>query len=402
MQGHLRQRGKAGTYYAVFDDGRDETGKRRQRWVNLQTTSKREADKTLAKLLTQKAEGTLPPPGRITVAEVLTSYIDSRVTAGRAPRTVGPYRDLATQRIIPAIGSRKAADLRPADLERFYAEQLSAPRLDKQQKDHLSPATVAKMHAIIRAAFRHAVKQGTLTRNPAEVVTPPSAEHPEQQILTPEQVRTLLDVAHDHRLYRLLCLALSTGMREGELMGLRWGDVDLERALLTVRVQRQYIPTEGIRERRTKGYRTDRPIELTEAEVGMLRTQRARVAEERLLAADQWQDHGLVFPSSVGTPLNARNVLRWFKRTLDAAGLPAIRFHDLRHTAATLLLQADGRIIVTQQRLGHQDSATTTRFYGHALPGDQRAAATRAQAAIFGAPDSASDAPVPQTSRVIR
>ena len=113
----------------MLDDGRDETGKRRQRWVNLQTTSKREADKALAKLLTQKAEGTLPPPGRITVAEVLTSYIDSRVTAGRAPRTVGPYRDLATQRIIPAIGSRKAADLRPADLERFYAEQLSAPRL---------------------------------------------------------------------------------------------------------------------------------------------------------------------------------------------------------------------------------------------------------------------------------
>ncbi len=160
--------------------------------------------------------------------------------------------------------------------------------------------------------------------------------------------------------------------------------MDIDRGRLTVRVQRQYVAGQGILQRRTKAHRTDRPIELTDAEIALLRTQRVHLAEERLLAGDQWQDHGLVFPSGVGTPLNARNVLRWFKRTLDTAGLPAIRFHDLRHTAATLLLQADGRIIIAQQRLGHQDAATTTRSYGHALPGDQRAAVERAQAALFG------------------
>ncbi len=214
------------------------------------------------------------------MADILTAYIDSRVTAGRAPRTIGPYRDLARQRIIPAIGSRKATDLRPADLERFCAEQLSGPRLDKKGGDHISPATVAKMHAIIHAAFRHALRQGTITRNlgalpvfvtgllavrvpmsplpaglwgrawgrrrrretsqgaaldgqptapptprqrhgsadmgtgilrvlrsfslrassnPADAATPPSVEPPEQQVLAREQVRTLLEVAHDHR-----------------------------------------------------------------------------------------------------------------------------------------------------------------------------------------------------------
>ncbi len=191
-------------------------------------------------------------------------------------------------------------------------------------------------------------------------------------------------------------------MHEGELIGLRWTDVNIDQARLTVRVQRQYILREGIQERRTKGYRTDGPIELTDTEVGILRTQHALGAAERLVVADQWRDHGLVFPSEVGTPLNARNVLRWFKRTLETAGLPDIRFHDLRHTAATLLLRAGGRIIIAQQRLGHQSPTTTTRFYGHALPGDQRAAAERAQADIFGPTDSAAGGSAPDTSTPIR
>jgi integrase len=188
-------------------------------------------------------------------------------------------------------------------------------------------------------------------------------------------------------------------MRQAELLGLRREDVDLEAARL-VRVQRQYLPRTGMVERRTKAYRQDRPVELTDTEVTVLREHRRRQAEERLAAGELWRDHGLVFPSEVGTPLHPRNLLRWFQGLLARAGLPRVRFHDLRHTAATLLLRSDGRVLVAQQRLGHRDPATTTRFYGHVLPGDQRAAAERALDALRAA--GATDLPAPGTRRARR
>jgi integrase len=376
VRGHLRQRGKSGVWYAVLGERDPITGRRRRRWLNLKTTGKRRAEIELAKILTQHSEGGLPPPGRVTVGDLVLSYIESRGVAGRAPRTIQLYELLARKRLLPAIGHLRAADLRPADVEHFYATQLPAGRLDGREGP-LSPTTVHRMHALLHAALRRAVRQGLCLRNAADAVTPPQATAGEQRVLQPAEVRALLDRARNHRLFGLLFLALSTGMRQGELIGLRWSDVDLEAGLLTVRVQRQYVTGAGIQERPTKGYRGDRPVELTADELLVLTGRRAAEAQERRRAEGVWEDHGLVFPSEVGTPLNPRNVVRWYKHLLQAAGLPPVRFHDLRHTAATLLLRADGRVLTAQRRLDHRDPGTTTRLYGHVLPGDQRAAAER-------------------------
>ena len=374
MQGHLRQRGKAGIYYAVFDDGRDETGKRRQRWVNLQTTSKRAAERELAKLIAKQTEGMLPPPNSQTLAKYLRVWLDTRRTAGRAESTVFRYERLIERRIIPTLGHIKLADLRPTHLEQHYARELASPRLDGKPGT-LAPRTVHFQHQILHAALKQAVLQGLIPRNPADAVTPPQPARGEQTPLTPDQAAVLLQAVSSHRLAPLYYLAITTGMRAGELLGLRWSDVDLDAAMLTVRVQRQYLPGKGIREKVTKEHRGDRPIELTPEEVDALRKHAAAQAAERLRIGPMWQDHGLVFPSEIGTPMQARNLSRHFKSLLKHAGLPDIRFHDLRHTAGTLLMREDSRVVIAQRRLGHKDPATTSRLYGHALPGDQRDAA---------------------------
>lgn len=376
MRGHLATQHGGTNWYAVIDETDPKTGKRKRRWFNLKTTSKRKAETELAKILAQQAQGALPPAGKTTVADILQTYIDSRRVAGRAPRTIERYIELADRHIIPALGTRKATDIRPADVERFYSSKLA--------DGDLSPTTVYRMHALLRAAFRHAVKQSTLSRNPIDATTPPKPANVEQKAMSDEQAELLLRAAEGHRLYPLLAIALTTGMRAGELAGLRWDDIDIDAGSMMVRVQRQYLRKVGIVERETKAYRGKRPVELSAAEATLLRAHKARQAEERLRIGDMWRDHGLVFPSEVGTPLSTGNLRRWFYATLEKAGLPHFRFHDLRHTAATLLLQADPRINVAQQRLGHRDPAITARFYAHVLPGEQGKAAAVVASRLLG------------------
>jgi integrase len=302
VKGHLVDRGTAGTHrwWAVIDDHDPETGRRKRRWINLKTGLKREAQDALAKLLAQKQEGTLPPSAvaRVTVADVLRAYVESRRVAGRAPRTIGPYSQLIEARIVPAIGQIRVHALRPADIEAFYAAQLEGPRHDRKA-GRVSPSTVAKIHAILRAAFKHAVKQGTLVKNPVDAVTAPQPSRPEQKVLWPAQAAALLRAVRGHRLYGVVFLTLSACMREGELLGLRWSDVDLDGGRLYVRVQRQYIARTGIVERETKEHRGVRPIELTAGEAEVLRRQRATRAENRLRLGPIWPESGLVFPSDL-------------------------------------------------------------------------------------------------------
>ena len=382
MQGHLRQRGNPphGNWYAVIDE-RGPAGERKRRWINLKTTSKRQAERELAKRVAQQTDGTLPPPTKQTVSTLLEQYIESRKLAGRAPATLLNYAHHA-ERISARIGGVHITDLQPQHLRSLYAAELADADKRFQGEKRLSPTTVRHEHDLLRAALRDAVRQGILIRNPADMVSPPRRDRQEQKVLGPEEAARLLEVLTGHRLQAMIYLALTTGMRKGELIGLRWADVFLDENRMEVRVQRQYRPHEGITERELKEHRVTRPIELTEEEVSVLRAHRARQAEERLGVGEVWRDHGLVFPSETGTPLQPRNVQRFLDAALERAGLSHIRFHDLRHTAGTLLMRHDGRVNVAQQRLGHAKASTTIDLYGHALPGDQRVAAGRVQEAI--------------------
>jgi integrase len=237
---------------------------------------------------------------------------------------------------------------------------------------------VHHIHTILHTALRQAVKWGYVSRNVTEAVDPPAVPRTEMRFLNPEQVAALLDAARDDRLEALWAVAIHTGCREGELLGLRWEDVDWHAS--TVFVQRTLTGTKGgvpaFAEPKTA--RGRRVIPLPEEAVTALRAHRVRQHAERLALGPDYADHGLVFPTQLGTPLRARNVVKTFKLLLARAGLPTeVRVHDLRHTAAALLLGEGTDVATAAAILGHTQPSTTLNVYGHAIPSNLRTATDR-------------------------
>ena len=219
---------------------------------------------------------------------------------------------------------------------------------------------------------------GLIPRNPVASVKSPRPRRSEIKPLDREQVRTLFEAASGHRLEALYTVVVTAGLREGELLALRWEDVDLEATVPVLQVRRILSEDRSGRIFEAPKSGKGRSVRLTRKAAAALRAHRKRQLEERMARTGLWQDHGLVFPSSVGTPLSARNLQRHFKALLEQAGLPkSTRFHDLRHTCATLLLRQGVHAKYVQELLGHADIRLTLNVYSHVLPdmGDAAAGA---------------------------
>jgi len=240
----------------------------------------------------------------------------------------------------------------------------------------LTPATVRKIHSTLHKALTQAVADGLIPRNAADVKAPRPAPE-EMQPLSEAEARAFLDAARGVHFEPLYMLAISTGLRRGELLGLRWKDVDLERG--TLRVGRALVREAGrhvLGETKTRGGR--RQISLTPRAINALKAHRKYQLEERMRLSGLYEDRDLIFATSVGTPINSENLVkRSFKPLLKKAGLPEIRFHDLRHTCATLLLGRSVHPKIVQELLGHATIAVTLDTYSHYLPsmGDQASGA---------------------------
>jgi len=231
----------------------------------------------------------------------------------------------------------------------------------------------------LNKALKQAVADGLIPRNAASSVKPPKPQKKEVRPLNREQVQALFDVVSGERLEPLYVLAITAGLREGELLGLKWEDLDLEAG--TLQVRRSLSEARSGRSFEAPKSGKGRSIRLTQRAVSALRKHRKRQLEERMKLAGLWQEHGLVFPSQVGMPIEGRNLNRSFKRHLDRAGLPrSFRFHDLRHTCATLLFKQGANPKFVQELLGHGDVSLTLNVYSHVLPdmGDQAAVAMEA------------------------
>jgi integrase len=224
----------------------------------------------------------------------------------------------------------------------------------------LSPCTVQRIHAVIHRALKQALRWGLVARNVSEVTDPPRAQRKEVRPLAPEQVRALLKAAHGDRFEALYVLVITTGLRQGELFGLRWEDVNLAAGRLSVR-QSLTTPKGGRRLGPPKWSKSRRSVKLTAGAVKALAAHREHQLEEREKLVELWNDHGFVFTTQVGTPINQHNFFRRsFKPLLDEAGLPhAVRFHDLRHTCATLLLSKNVNPKIVQELLGHANISQT-------------------------------------------
>ena len=243
----------------------------------------------------------------------------------------------------------------------------------------LSPTTVRYAYAVVRIALGRALKSGRVVRNVATLVDPPARNRREPKPLTAEQARALLSATADDRLGPLWAVAIATGLRQGELLALRWQDVDFEGATLTVR-HTLHRGTRELAEPKTE--RARRTLRLGADALATLREHRRRQLEERIAAGPRWRDDGMVFASGIGTPLDARNVTRALADALRRTGLPPQRFHDLRHAYTTLLLEAGEDLAVVSRTLGHADLSTTADIYAHLTPAMLERTAARMDAIL--------------------
>jgi integrase len=304
---------------------------------------------------------------RQTVEQYMTHWLEHTVRTNRRPKTYRSYEGLVRLHIIPALGRHQLQKLSPQHVQAF---------LNQKRESKLSGRTVQYIHATLRAALNHAVRMDLVKRNVAMQVQTPRAPRHEISPLTPEQARRLLNVARSHRLGALFSVALALGLRQGEALGLRWQDVNLDDGTLRVVNQLQRVDGE-LRLVPPKSEQSRRTIAIPDAVIQQLRTHRIAQLQERLAAGENWVDSGHVFTSEVGTPLDDANVRRIFKRLLQQAGLPAIRYHDLRHSTASLMLAQNVHPRIVMETLGHSQISLTMNTYSHVAPQLQREAANR-------------------------
>lgn len=327
-------------------------GKRQRKFLYGKT--RQEVARKLAVAIRAHQEGMPMSNERVTVEAFLKDWLHSTRGTIR-PKTWQTYEGYVRLHALPALGRLPLAKLEPKHLQRLYADKLESG---------LSPTSVRHLHAILHRALGRAARWGVVPRNVASLVDPPPMAHHEMRTLSPEEARRFLATAASDRLEALYVLALTTGMRQGELFRLRWQDVDLESQALAVRGA-------------TKTARSRRQVLLSDVGVEALRRHAGRQGEECRIAGSAWRETGLVFTNTVGASLTTTNVtFRSFRPLLERAGLPVIRFHDLRHTAATLLLGKGVHPKVVSELLGHSQVGVTLDLYSHVTPTMHRQAVT--------------------------
>ncbi|MEZ5343562.1 MAG: site-specific integrase, partial [Acidimicrobiales bacterium] len=305
---------------------------------------------------------------RQTVAVFLEAWLRDVVKPHLRPKTYRTYADQVRLHIVPAVGHVRLDRLSSQQVQRF---------LTAMQESGLSASTVNQTRRTLRTALAQARRWRLILENPVDHVRVAAPESGRTGgILRPAEAQSLLDAAADDRLQALYVVSLALGLRQGEALGLTWSDVDLDKGQLTIRKQLQRV--DGVLQRvEPKTRRSRRTIALPTFAVIALRQHRTRQLEERLQVGPAWPDNDLVFTTSVGTPVSARNVLRSFKRHLRSAGLPDIRWHDLRHTTASFLAMQGVHQRTAMEILGHSTTAMTTEIYTHVMPEWQRDAASR-------------------------
>jgi integrase len=358
---HRRKGGGWCAQYTVYTAN----GRKRK---TLYGKTRQEVAAKLTTGLSDREDGVIFDAENLTIGEYLDRWLKDSVERNVGPRTLSNYQLQVRQHLRPALGQVKLKALSPAHIQGLYRSKLDAG---------LAPSSVRYIHAVLHRALKQALRWGLVPRNASESVDLPRLGKEEVEVLLPYEVRAFLDAAREDRLEALYVVAVTVGLRRGELLGLRWTDLELdgEPKLRVGRQLQRMRDGSGRRFVAPKGGK-GRTIRLPARTVEALKAHRARQAQARLKAGSLYQDGGLVFASEIGTPLEPSNIdRRSFKPLLEKAGLPDIRFHDLRHTCATVLLSQGVNPKFVQELLGHADIKLTLGTYSHFLPsmGDQTA-----------------------------
>ena len=320
-------------------------------------------DKLIAALRDQQ-QGIPIVTERQSLQQFLERWLIDCVKPSVRPKTFASYSQLVRLHIAPELGRLYLSKLTPQEIQKFMNERL---------RKGLSPRTVQYLRAVLRKALNQALKWGLVTRNVATLVDSPRVERAEIKPLFPQEAQRFLQAIQGDRLEALFSTALAMGLRQGEALGLRWHDIDWDSRLIRVRYSLQRINGKlELSELKTKSSRRDLP--LIETVFAALRAHRNRQLQEKMLAGPHWQETGFVFTTTIGTPLDARNVVRKYHALLKKAELSHNRFHDLRHSCASLLLAQGVPLKTVSDILGHSQISITADFYAHIAPEMRREA----------------------------
>lgn len=324
-------------------------------------------DKMVA-VLHEQHQGTLVTSGPQTVAQFLTDWLENTHKRQIRPRTYERYREALYLHLIPAMGKHQLQKLTVNHIQAFYTQK---------EKEGLAPATIIYYHSVLHNALGVAVKQGLVSRNVSDLASPPRKKRFEIQPLDEKQAQKLLVALRGHKWEALYTLAIATGLRQGEILGLKWQDINLTTGTLQVRRILSRVPTQTPErdhvyvEAEPKTNKSRRNVIIANFALEVLKQHRIRQLEAKLKAGSSWQDHDYVFSTLTGTHLRPNHVVVELKKILVKAELPNIRFHDLRHSAATLLFAAGVHPKVVQEILGHTQISMTMDIYSHVIPGMQ-------------------------------
>jgi integrase len=348
-------------------------GKRKQFYV----TSQSEGIKKLREVQHELEQGTLPTGPQQTVKQYLEFWLEEVHRPTIRVSTYVKYRVFVYKHFIPVLGHLRLQKLTPQHVQSFYRQK---------EKEGLSTKTIQVMHGVLHKALDMAVRWSLVSRNVCDVVSPPRVARTERRLLSIEQVHHLLGVVRGHWLEVLLTMAVTLGMRRGEMLALRWADVDLKGRWVQVCRTVDYVTGHGYVETEPKTAAGRRVIALPFFVGGILERHRDRQREAKKKAGDAWQDRDLVFANGRGGYVSPMYLLALFHKALVEAGLPHMRFHDLRHSAVTLLVGMGVPLKVVQEIVGHSDITMTADIYAHVLPAMQRDAMGRWDSA-FGVGD---------------
>lgn len=354
-----------------------ETGNRRQ--IKRQGfRTKREAEQALAEVQRTVFDGTVVANSSMRLDDFLDDWLAGQESRLR-PSSHHSYV-MAGKRLKRHLGRYKLQALTPLQIEKFYAELLDHGRRDGEG---LSPKSVKNTHVVLRKALADAERLGLVHRNAAAAARGPTVIRPEMKTWSSDQLKVFSAAAHESRMRNALTILATTGMRRGEALGLRWGDIDFDSSQIAIVQTVTTVDSKVvIGQPKTAGSR--RTVYVHDTTIKALRQQRQLQAEERLAAGPAWDiDNDLVFRNLTGGPVNPNWFSRHFDKLVEAADVPRIRLHDLRHTNATLSLKAGVHPKVVSERLGHSSIAITLDLYSHVTPGISRDAAATVESMMF-------------------
>lgn len=390
MQGHIHKRVRATkdgrqttTWYVVVDLSRGPNGRGRQKWHGGFRT-RREAEVARAKLANEMHSGLYVEPSKVTLQEWVDSSWLPTMRSQVKPSTWDSYMRNLRLHVLPVLGHRTLQQLTPIALNGLYAELMASGKQTRADGG-LAPKTVRYVHATVHKVLADAVGAGLLQTNPADRARPPkprAGRQREMQVWTVAQLAEFLAHLDGHQLHTAFHLAAMTGMRRGEVLGLRWNDVDLTAGRVAVRHTLVSVAYE-VQSSTPKTHQA-RVVDLDPGTIEQLRAHRTRQTAQREAWGAGYRESDLVFRRQDGSPIHPDSFTQAFDAEVRRSGLPRIRLHDLRHTHATIALRAGIPVKVMSERLGHENPAFTMKQYAHVLPGMQAEAAVLIAALVTG------------------